>query len=82
MTQLVTRVDDGLVKDVDELVSQGVVASRSDAVRIGLEQLIDRHRRQRIGLEISDAYRRLPQTNGEMTGLHDATRALIEEEPW
>jgi Arc/MetJ-type ribon-helix-helix transcriptional regulator len=82
MTQLVTRVDDELAKGVDELVRQGVAASRSDAVRIGLEQLIDRHRRQRIGIEISDAYRRLPQTDVEMAGLNDATRALIEEEPW
>ena len=82
MAQLVTRVNDGLAKEVDELVRQGVAASRSDAVRIGLEQLIDRHRRQRIGIEISDAYRRLPQTDVEMAGLNDATRALVEEEPW
>ena len=44
MAQLVTRVDDALVAAVDELVVAGVVASRSEAVRVGLERLIDRHR--------------------------------------
>lgn len=82
MAQLVTRIDDQLAHDVDELVRQGVAASRSEAVRIGLEQLIDRHRRQQIGMVIAEAYRRQPQTDVEIAGLDEATRALIEEEPW
>jgi Arc/MetJ-type ribon-helix-helix transcriptional regulator len=82
MTQLVTRIDDRLLEDVDELVREGVATSRSEVVRMGLEQLIDRHRRRQIGLAISNAYRRQPQTVEEMSGLYEATRALIEEEPW
>jgi Arc/MetJ-type ribon-helix-helix transcriptional regulator len=82
MAQLVTRIDDRLADDVDDLVRQGIAASRSEAVRMGLEQLIDRHRRQQIGMAISAAYRRLPQTDVELAGLDQATRALIEEEPW
>ncbi len=82
MAQLVTRLDDTLMAEVDALVADGVVATRSEAVRVGLLQLVDRHRRRRVGAAIADAYRRLPQTEDELGGLDDATRALIAEEPW
>jgi Arc/MetJ-type ribon-helix-helix transcriptional regulator len=82
MAQLVARVDDSLVAEVDRLVADGVAASRSEAMRIGLEELVEAHRRQRIGTQIVDAYRRLPQTEDELAGLDAATRALVEEEPW
>ena len=82
MAQLVTRVDDRLIEQIDELVEQGVVESRSEAVRFALTALIDRHRRHRIGAEIVEAYRRLPQTEGELGWADDATRRMITEEPW
>ncbi len=82
MAQLVTRIDEQLASGIDDLVKDGVVTSRSEAVRMGLEQLIERHRRQRVGKQITDAYRRSPQTVEETTGLDEATRALVEEEPW
>ncbi len=44
---MVTRVEDELAAAIDALVAAGVVASRSEAVRIGLQQLVDRHRRAR-----------------------------------
>jgi hypothetical protein len=47
-----------------------------------LQQLVDRHRRRRLGAQIADAYRRLPQTEDELRGLDEATRALVDEEPW
>jgi len=67
---------------VDGLVAEGVVANRSEAVRLGLESLVDRHRRRRIGAQIAAAYRRQPQTDEEVAGLEEVTRALVEEEPW
>jgi Arc/MetJ-type ribon-helix-helix transcriptional regulator len=82
MPQLVTRVDDRLVADVDELVEAGIATSRSDAVRIGLEALVEQHRRRKTGRAIVDAYREQPQTADELAGLEEATRALIAEEPW
>jgi Arc/MetJ-type ribon-helix-helix transcriptional regulator len=82
MAQLVTRLDDRLLAEVDELVSEGVAATRSDAVRLGLEALIDRHRRQQTGQVIVDAYRRRPQDDDELAGLDQATRSLVGEEPW
>ena len=66
MAQLVTRVDDGLVAKVDGLIADGVVANRSEAVRLGLERLVDQLQRQRVGAAIVAAYRRLPQTDDEV----------------
>ena len=51
-------------------------------MRLGLERLIDEHKRRRVGAQIVEGYRRQPQTDEELTGLDEATRALIEEEPW
>jgi len=82
MTQLVTRVDDKLLTAVDALVKEGVVSTRSEAVRLGLEGLVERYRRQQTGRAIVEGYARQPQTEDELAGLDKATRALIEEEPW
>lgn len=82
MAQVVTRLDDKLAAQLDDLVADGVVSSRSEAVRLGLERLIEEHRRRRLGAEIADAYRRQPQTEEELAGLEEATRALLAEEPW
>ena len=82
MAQLVARVDDSLVAEVDRLVADGVVASRSEAMRVGLEELVEAHRRKLVGMRIVEAYRLLPQTEDELAGLDAATRALVEEEPW
>jgi Arc/MetJ-type ribon-helix-helix transcriptional regulator len=82
MAQIVTRVEDRLLADVDALVSEGVAATRSDAVRLGLEALVEHHRRAQIGQAIVDGYRRRPQDEDELAGLDEATRALIEEEQW
>lgn len=82
MAQLVARVDDKLVEQLDGLIEDGVVANRTEAVRLGLERFVDTWRRRRIGSEIAEAYRRRPQTDEELAGLDQATRSLIEEEPW
>ena len=57
MAQLVTRLDDRLVAKVDGLIADGIVANRSEAVRLGLERLVGEHRRAQIGVAIVDAYR-------------------------
>jgi Arc/MetJ-type ribon-helix-helix transcriptional regulator len=82
MAQLVTRLDDALLARVDALVALGIVATRSEAVRLGLETLVDREQRKRTGEQIAEAYRRTPQTENELAGLEASTRALIDEEPW
>ena len=82
MTQFVTRVEDGLAREVDLLVTEGVVGSRSAAVRLGLEGLVDRHRRRRIGQSIVEGYLRHPQTESEVGWADEATRRMIADEPW
>jgi Arc/MetJ-type ribon-helix-helix transcriptional regulator len=82
MAQVVTRLDDKLVADLDGLVAEGFVASRSEAVRMGLERLLEERRRRRVGDEIVSGYERRPETDEELAQAEEATRALIEEEPW
>ena len=82
MSQLVTRIDADLARDIDVLVAEGVVASRSEAVRQALRELIDRHRRRKIGDAIVEGYLRQPQTDEELAWTDEAARRMIEEEPW
>ncbi len=82
MSQLVTRIDDDLARDLDALVADGVVESRSDAVRTALRELIDRHRRRRIAETDIAAYTAQPQTEEEVGWADEATIRMIEEEPW
>ncbi|MGI8491410.1 MAG: ribbon-helix-helix domain-containing protein [Acidimicrobiales bacterium] len=82
MAQLVTRVDEALLADVDALVSEGMAATRSEAVRLGLEALVERYRRTQTGRAIVEGYRRVPEGDDELAGLDEATRLLVEEEPW
>jgi Arc/MetJ-type ribon-helix-helix transcriptional regulator len=82
MAQMVTRVEDDLAAQVDELVAEGVFASRSEAVRLGLERLVDEHRRRRIGEQIVRGYAEFPETDEEIAWADAATRRMVAEEPW
>lgn len=85
MTQLVTRVPQELVDAMDrELIEHGVVANRSEAVRLALERLVDTERRRRIGEQIVEGYQRIPQTDDDEFGAwaEASARRMIEEEPW
>lgn len=81
-TQLVARVDEQLVAAVDRLIAEGALTSRSEAVRRGLEVLVDQHRRRAVGKAIVDGYRREPQTPEEVGWADEATRQMIAQEPW
>jgi Arc/MetJ-type ribon-helix-helix transcriptional regulator len=80
--QLVTRVPEELARRVDALISDGVFESRSDAVRAGLEVVIERERRAALGQAIVDGYRRIPQTEDDLAWPDAATAAMIAQEPW
>jgi Arc/MetJ-type ribon-helix-helix transcriptional regulator len=80
--QLVTRVPDSLAEAVDGLVREGTFASRSDAVRAGLETLLESERRKAVGRAIVDGYRRVPQNGDDLEWSDAATAAMIAEEPW
>jgi len=82
MPQLVTRVDEDLARAVDDLVASGVVASRSEAVRVALEQLVDRHRRRTLGEQIVAGYAAVPQSEAEVGWADEASMRMIADEPW
>jgi Arc/MetJ-type ribon-helix-helix transcriptional regulator len=82
MPQLVTRIDDELAAAVDRLIAAGAFASRSDAVRRGLQILVEQHRRVSIASEIVEGYRIRPQTEEEVGWSDHATRLMIADEPW
>lgn len=79
---MVTRIDDDLARAIDELVADGVVASRSDAVRRGLLALIDEQHRRRTDEAIVAAYTRTPQTEQQVGWADAATQQMIADEPW
>lgn len=80
--QLVTRVPDALADAVDDLVQAGVFNSRSEAVRAGLESLLELERRAAVGRAIVEGYERLPQGDDDLAWPDSATSAMIAEEPW
>lgn len=80
--QLVTRVPDTLAEAVDNLVQAGVFASRSDAVRVGLEAVVERERREAVGRAIVEGYVRVQQDADDLAWSDAATSAMIAEEPW
>jgi Arc/MetJ-type ribon-helix-helix transcriptional regulator len=82
MAQLVARVEDELAAAVDQLVAAGVFASRSEAVRLGLERLVDRCRREAIGAQIARGYREHPQRDAEVAWADASSVRMIAEEPW
>lgn len=82
MTQIVTRIDADLARSIDRLVAEGVVESRSDAVRKGLHVLIEQARRRSIADAIVAGYLLHPQTEEEAAWADEATVRMIAEEPW
>ncbi len=82
MAQMVARLDDELAAEVDLLITRGVVPSRSEAIRIGLERLVDEHRRRLIGEQIVAGYRAMPQTDQEVGWCDASTVKMIADEPW
>lgn len=82
MTQVVARLDTELVNALDSLVERGIVANRSQGIRLAIERLVDGERRSEIGRQILAGYERVPMSSDELDEAEAATIAMIEEEPW
>jgi Arc/MetJ-type ribon-helix-helix transcriptional regulator len=82
MTQLVARISDELAAEIDRLVAEGAVNSRSEAVRLGLKALVDAHDRAATGRRIVEGYERIPPDDDIDRWAEAAGRALIDAEPW
>jgi Arc/MetJ-type ribon-helix-helix transcriptional regulator len=81
-TQIALKLPDELVAELDELVADGSFASRSDAVRHGIEALVRGHERARVDQAFVDGFRRHPESDDELA---DATRLAVDainDEPW
>lgn len=81
-TQIAVKLPDEIVARIDELVARGVFASRSAAVRRGLEVIVSADRRRAIDRAYEEAYRRFPETDDELRAAERLATLSIEEEPW
>lgn len=80
--QIAVKLPDRLVDEIDALVADGAFASRSDAVRHGIEALVRAGERRRVDLAFAEGFQRMPDRDDEM---EDAARLAIEsihDEPW
>lgn len=82
IAQLTTRVDDALIAELDDIVSNGEFKTRSDAVRCAIEHMLKERRRRLEGEAIVEGYRRHPESEEEMLWAEQNARAMVAEEPW
>ncbi|MEO5678735.1 MAG: hypothetical protein ABIS47_03605 [Acidimicrobiales bacterium] len=81
-TPVPTRFTADELAIIDELVQEGVGASRSAVIRRGVHQLADSVHRARVGASIARSYREVPQSP-EDDGLAMASAmAMTDAEPW
>jgi Arc/MetJ-type ribon-helix-helix transcriptional regulator len=81
-TPVPTRFSDEELRRIDQLVADGVGATRSDVIRRAVEHLDDTVRRAAIGHRIAESYRELPQSDEEHEMAMANAIALTEAEPW
>jgi Arc/MetJ-type ribon-helix-helix transcriptional regulator len=80
--QIAVRIPDEMAESLEDLVERGVFKTKADAIRSGLERLIEAERRRRVGELIADGYRRVPQDDGDVQAATRAAIRSINEEPW
>jgi Arc/MetJ-type ribon-helix-helix transcriptional regulator len=80
--QIAIKLTDELVGEVDRLVERGDFASRSQAIRTGLEGLVADRRRQELDRRYRDAMARFPETDEEIVEARRSAVDAINEEPW
>lgn len=81
-TQLAVRLPEELAARLEELVSAGRFETKADAVRSAIQTLVETERRRGIGDRIAEGYRRVPQTDEEVSAAAEAAARSIHEEPW
>jgi Arc/MetJ-type ribon-helix-helix transcriptional regulator len=77
---LVLRLPDRLVSEVDRLIAEGRYSSRTEAVRVALDQLLNELKHQQIDMTIADGYRRVPDAPAD-AWVEVSTHALVAEDP-
>lgn len=81
-TQLAIRIPEDLLEDLDWVVQRLKYESRTEAMRDALVRLIDHERRRQVGEEIAEGYRRIPQTEVEISVSDQPFIDSVNDEPW
>lgn len=80
--QIAVKLPDELLGEVDLLVEQGTFASRSQAVRTGLDSLVTVHRRAEADRRYREAAARHPESAKELAEARRLAVDSIRDEPW
>ena len=80
--QIAVRIPDSLAESLEDLVSRGRFETKAEAVRAGLEALVEAERRRRVGELIAEGYLRVPQDEDDVEVARLSATRSIEEEPW
>ncbi len=82
MTQIAVKLPDGLVRELDELVAQGLFPSRSSAVRRAVEIIVAGRRRDALAEVYANGYRQIPESESELAEAKRLATQAIDDEPW
>jgi Arc/MetJ-type ribon-helix-helix transcriptional regulator len=82
MTQIAVKLPDGLVRELDGLVAQGLFPSRSSAVRRAVEMIVSGQRRDALEEAYANGYREVPESESELAEAKRLATQAIENEPW
>ncbi len=82
MTQIAVKLPDALVRQLDDLVDQGLFPNRSSAVRSAVEAIVARQRRDALERAYAEGYRRRPESKSELVEASRLAEQAIDEEPW
>lgn len=82
LTQVAVKLPDDLVRQVDELVDNGVFPSRSSVIRRGVETIVRAQRQHAVAEEYERGYRRFPESEPELVEATRLAVTAIHDEPW
>lgn len=82
MTQIAVKLPDGLLRELDELVAQGLFSSRSSAVRRAVEIIVSGQRRNALEEAYANGYREVPESESELAEAKRLATQAIDDEPW
>jgi Arc/MetJ-type ribon-helix-helix transcriptional regulator len=80
--QIAVRLPAEQLELLDELVGRGVYVSRAEAVRAGIDAVVELDRRRQEDRTIVAGYQRTPPTEAERSAALASMRDAIAEEPW
>lgn len=81
-TQIAVKLADSTVAAVDQLVEEGRIASRSEAVRLGLDHVVRTYADAAIDEGFARGFQRFPETATELADAERLARESISDEPW